>query len=515
MKALSSLLQRSGLANVLGMSFGGKRSLYDVFGYSKVLRFDDLLAKYHRQDIAARLLEAPSAAIWSNPPTVTATDESWNIAWNNLIQRHNLFFVLNRLDNLAGLGRYSVLFVGFTGEGLKANYEKPISRGSSTTPREVLYFQPYSEPAAHIVKVVGERSDPRFLMPELYDLKPFINQPAVPGQPTIAQASFRVHASRCLHIAEGALEDTLIGRPRLERLSNRLDDMEKISGGTAETYWLSGNRGMQANIDKEMDLTPDDEKALTDELEEYQHQLRRWIRTRGVEIKSLGENSPDPRGAFDVTLALLAGASGLPQRVMTGAEAGQLASAQDRANWAERIEERRKLFAEPIILWPLIKMLTEAGVLPQPENLKITIDWPTAFRLSPLEESSARAQQARSAVNLSRALTDNQTRAKNANTKQVIPGTQQPIDPGATGSEPGSIEGTPASKNAKNKPKTKAQAFPVPAPMTGETQDPSQAEKDLGDVFITIPEARHFIGLEKATPTFDQAGDVGKDKGAK
>jgi hypothetical protein len=374
--------------------------MYGVFGYARVPDYKDFLAKYMRQDIAARAIEAPSSAIWSNPPAITSTSEEWNTAWNNLIQRHKLFHVLNRLDILAGLGRYAVLYIGFSDTSI---VQQPV-RMRKTAPLDVLYLQPYAEPAAVIVKLVDDKFNDRYLQPEMYDLRPYLNQPAILGSPALQTAPFRVHASRCLHVAEGILEDGIIGRPRMERISNLLDDMLKVSGGTAETFWLTANRGMQADIEKDMDLSPEDEAALSSELEEYQNQLRRWIRTRGVKINSLGSDTPDPRGVFQLLLSLLSSATGIPQRVLTGAEAGQLASEQDRANWAERIIERRKLFAEPVVLWPLITMLTSAGVLPSSEGLKVTIEWPSAFRMSPLEEAQARAQQARSAVNLSRTL---------------------------------------------------------------------------------------------------------------
>ena len=525
-RAFSALLQRSGIANALGKQFGGKRELYDVFGYSRTLQFNDLMAKYQRQDIAARILESPSSAIWSNPPTITSTDEAWNTAWRNLVQRHNLFFVLNRLDNLAGLGRYAVLFVGFTGGGLSA--DKPEQAvtipktptdvtevTTSTNTRDVLYFQPYSETAVTIVQLNQDKASPRYMLPEIYDLKPFANSPQIGSTPIPAQSTMRVHASRCLHVCEGAMEDTIIGRPRMERVANLLDDMIKISGGTGETYWLTANRGMQADIDKELELTPEDEKALTDELDEYQHQLRRWIRTRGVKINNLGSDVPDPRGAFSITLSLLAGASGIPQRVLTGAEAGQLASEQDRANWAERIEERRRLFAEPIILWPLIRLLTDAGVLPVVDGMKITIEWPSAFRMSPLEEAQTRAQQARSAVNLSRTLKE-QYDMRQSNMQAKDGQDPQNVDPSATDPNAQAKAKDTKTKDAK----TKGKIQPVAEPQTGPfgqpiAPQPKVYDPNVEEVFITVEEARHFVGLQKASPTFDDKGDVSKASGVK
>ena len=80
---------------------------------------------------------------------------------------------------------------------------------------------------------------------------------------------------------------------------------------------------------------------------------------------------------------------------------GHTASTQDRANYATLIENRRTEFAVPCMLVPLIQMLQYSSILPEGT---ITWAWESAFRLSPLEEGQTRAQIARSAVNLQKAL---------------------------------------------------------------------------------------------------------------
>src|SRR5690606_33041328 len=128
--------------------------------------------------------------------------------------------------------------------------------------------------------------------------------------------SFLVHASRVVHIAENCLENNVFGSPRIERVYNLLDDLLKVVGGSAETYWLTGNRGIHIDIDKDMEMDPTDEKNLTDEVEEYQHQQRRFIRTRGGKVTNLGTDVADPTGVFNVLIAMLSGATGIPKRIL-------------------------------------------------------------------------------------------------------------------------------------------------------------------------------------------------------
>lgn len=398
-----ALLERfRGYAQALGIMFQGARDLYAVYGYSRVLVYEDYLAKYRRQDIAARLVEAEPTALWSNPPTLQA-DEALQTAWNDLVSNLNLYPTLDRLDRLIGLGRYAILVVGFDGGG---DLESPLPNRPG---QKVLYLQPYSEKAAIIDTYQDNTSNPRFGMPEMYEINPGKSDQATTGisKALLQPPTFKVHHSRVLHISEGGLENVVFGVPRLEKVYNLLEDLMKVVGGSAETFWLTSNRGLQIDVDKDMDLKAGDLESLSDEIDEYEHNLRRIIRTRGVKINNIGSDVPDPRGHFDILIALLSAATGIPKRILLGTEAGQLSSEQDRANWAVRIENRRTLFGEPVMLNPLIRMLVASGAVESPDEL--TWLWPEAFRMSPLERAQAGAQKARTLANVAKALSDKES----------------------------------------------------------------------------------------------------------
>jgi len=132
--------------------------------------------------------------------------------------------------------------------------------------------------------------------------------------------------------------------------------------------------------------------------------LRRFIRTRGVKLQELGSQAPRPGETFDMLIDLISATTGIPQRVLLGSTSGTIASQQDRANWAERISERRNNFATPTFIRPFVDSLVFAGVLPAYTDLRVK--WPEAFVQNPLEKSQTSAQRARSVVNLSRQLSE-------------------------------------------------------------------------------------------------------------
>ncbi len=400
MRALSDLVQRVQLAARAGLQHGSERDLYKTFGYQRHVRVEDILSKYERQDIVARIVDAPPKATWAGAPIVRGESEEFARIWKRLVRRHKLWTVFQRADRMAAMGRYSGILIGFN-DGQEA--EQPVNRSDNL---DILYLQVIGEHNTTITQFETDDRQPRFGKPKSYNIQ--FDDPAskqVVGSDVRAEEfrSLHTHWERVLHITENPLHDDTFATPRVLKIYNLLDDLLKVAGGTSETYWLTSNRGMQADVDKDMDLSEEDAKDLSDELDEYMHELRRIIRTRGVKVNSLGADTPSPGETFDMLLSLIAGAEGIPKRVLMGSEQGSLASEQDRANWADRIDERKADFAQPGILEPFIDRLIDVGILPDEEY---DIEWPDSFKMSPLERAQTMAQKGRSAANLAKQLNE-------------------------------------------------------------------------------------------------------------
>lgn len=377
---MGSMVSRMMLALRAGLSFGTQRDVYRIFGYSRALTVAELRDRVVRQDVVRTCLYKPAEAVWTSPPIVTGAEE-FMTAWNKIVRKHLLWSVLLRADKILGIEPYSILFLGAPG-----NPETPLSKTDI-----LAYIQPYGASCATVSNFDQNVNSERYGMPEFYNLS------ASDGSKGM---TIKAHWTRCVHMTNELTEQNYTSQPRILVAYNLFDDLAKVVGGSAETFWLTANKGMQVDVDKEMELDEDDAQALSDELDEFQHQLRRYIRTRGVKITNLGSDVADPRGVFEVLVGLLAGTYGIPQRVLMGSEAGQLASEQDRANWAQVVEARRTSVAEPYMLIPLIERLIAVGILPASEDYKFT--WPDAFHMSPLESAQTMAQSARAVVNLSR-----------------------------------------------------------------------------------------------------------------
>jgi len=398
-RALYSMFDRmSGFGRFFG-NFNGRRDYNKIFGWDNVLNLEAMRYMYNRGGIAKRIVDAYPNAIWSGSPMVYVeedTEDKWYKAFNEFTEKFDLWSVLSRLDKLAGLGEYAILLFGTNKGGL----DTPLMPNSTVT-----FLQPYGQANASILQWQTDPTKSDFGMPLIYQITPQTGggvgaknglSGPVSG-PTMG--SFRVHSSRVLHVANGNLEDKVYGQPRLAPVWDLLTDLRKVIGSSSESYWINANRGLQADVDKEMTLGPEDAAALSAEIQEFYDGLTRFVRTKGVKLNALENDIADPTGPFGVLVTLVAGATGIPKRILLGSEAGQLASSEDRGNWAERVKEERKLQTNPVIMRPLLARLIAMGVVPQP-NGNLNVLWPDAYHMSPLERGQTQAQSARSIANL-------------------------------------------------------------------------------------------------------------------
>lgn len=371
-----------------GLTYKGKRNVSEQLGYIEKIRPVDYRLRYERNEIAARVVEALPVSTWRTGGQLIETDDpeattDFEIAWLALEDRLHIWSRFLRTDVMAGLGRYAVLLIGTPGS---LQEEMPKLSG----PQDIYYLSVYPEEHAKISKWEINTANPRYGLPLEYTLSRPTDSDGRTNQPEL-----RVHHSRLLHVSDGLLDDDVYGMPRLQRIWNRLDDLEKVVGGGAEAFWKRADPGMQVEMDPEVEVTPDDEKKLSEEVDEYQHGLRRTVRTRGVDLKVLDANVAQFSQPVEAILSLISGGVSIPKRILLGTEAGELASTQDRDNWNDRVSDRRFNYAEPMIVRPFVDRLIIAGALPAPtEETGYSVRWPQLEELNEVERADVALKQA-------------------------------------------------------------------------------------------------------------------------
>ena len=365
----SAIVGRSTLFSKMGYQYDGDRDVYRALGYPETINFDDYNAKYARHDIAKAVINRPADATWRGDFDVLEAsddeDTALETAWDALYKRLKLKSVFNRADKLSGIGTYGVLFLGFDDARTELDLKKPVQKNAS---RKLLYVKPLSQDSAAINTKEENNSSDRYGLPTEYNIT--INMGSG------ASKTVAVHHTRIVHIIRGQMESEIDGEPELESVYNRLIDLEKLVGASAEMFWRGGRPGYQAEVDPEYQLTAETEATLQDQIDEYEHNLRRILTAQGMKLNPLAMQIADPANHVDIQLQMISAVKGIPKRILTGSELGELASSQDRNNWFDLIETRREEFAEPQIIRPFVDRCIEYGALPAAGEEGYSVSWP-------------------------------------------------------------------------------------------------------------------------------------------
>jgi hypothetical protein len=372
--------------------------MYSVLGYDDVLTTSKIRARYERGGIAGRIVDAMPKATWREGFQIIEDENpdissKFELAVKALDSRLELSAKFMKVDVLASLSTFAVLLIG-TADG---QLDQPLPKGNGK-PDGIIFLQPYSGGGGLRGKTVRNRTiaddadclvesyvtdakDPRYGLPQTYQLRR-VNAADVSAQRVI-------HHTRILHVAHDTLDDNVYGAPTLERVWNLLDDLDKVTGGGAEAFWLRANQGTALKVDADAALSPDEKAQLKTEVEEWHHQIRRFMVMRKTELQTLGSDVTDFGGPADAILTQIAGAKAIPKRILTGSEMGQLASSQDRENWRDQVHGRQKVEAGPYIIKPFIQRLLDFNYLPQPKIKGVwKIEWPVIDAMTEDEKSS-------------------------------------------------------------------------------------------------------------------------------
>ena len=390
-----NIVQRALLASYLGFqAYNGARNVYQALGYPTNLTFKDYMARYVRQDIAKAIIDRPVKATWQGPLELleanTPEETVFERSWRDLNRKLGLKTRLARLDRLTGLGHYGILLLGFSDTKEREDFKNPVNGNKS-----LVYVHPYSEGSASIKSYVDKTDDPRYGLPEYYDIE-------ISDVKSNNGSTLIVHHSRIIHVTDNSLESDVMGTPTLEAVFNRLMDIEKIVGGDAEMFWRGARPGYHGKLNPEYQLTKETEDDLKEQIDEYEHDLRRFLINEGIDLEALAQQVADPANHLDAQLKMISSETGIPLRILTGSERGELASSEDRSEWLSFVQTRREEYAEPCIMRPLVDRLIEYGILPKPRK-DYNVKWADLFAQS----EKARVEIGKSRANALREYTSN------------------------------------------------------------------------------------------------------------
>ena len=380
-RIVGEMYSRAALAWRMGKQYSGKRDIYKALGYPDEadLDFTYYLAKYDRQDIASTIIDKPVDKTWNGEIEIIEEDTSLEDSklakeWDTLNEDLKVKTNLVRLDKLTGLGQFGIMLFGFSDVKERKDFKEAVG-GEKL---KLLYVKPFGEGSVTIDEWETDTSNERYGMPRYY--KVLAGEPGNDGVGT----EITVHHSRVIHIVGESLSSDVYGRPRLKPVVNRLEDLEKIFGGDAEMFWRGARPGYTAIGKDDYEMSDTAWEDLEDELDKYEHDLRRFITAQGIDIKTLEQQVADPINHIDVQLQAISAKTNIPKRILIGSERGELSSSQDQNEWLSYIKTRMEEFAEPQILRPFIDKCMEHGILTKVENYNVL--WEDLFAQSEKEK---------------------------------------------------------------------------------------------------------------------------------
>lgn len=373
-----------------GLSYDGRRDLYQSMGFSRFLTPQMHYSRFRRGGIAHSIVTAYPNATWSGGADIIEDQDAedytpWESDVLALFKKFSLWNRILRADILAQISGYSVILIGAPG---LMGTELPQMRSIN----DIKYFSCLPSDRARIASIDQNPESERFGLPEFYT--------CYLGTPNYSQVSNtmyagnnlggtvvkRVHHSRIIHIAEGLLEDEIFGILRLEACWNLLDTADKIAHGGGEAAFRRMDPGTVISLPPDALLADGEEAAMTAEAEDFYNGISRTMQLRGgAEITLLQAKAENFGPNIKAIVELISGTTRIPQRIFFGSERGELASSQDSDNWEARKGERRKEYAVPIILYPLLGRLMDYGALPTIDEFHVT--WPDIEELDEKDKS--------------------------------------------------------------------------------------------------------------------------------
>jgi uncharacterized protein len=372
---------------------------------------------YQREPIASRVCEVYPKESWQVQPTIfeledastkTQFEEAWDALGKQLRGEQSfyqeeeasvVFDFLCDADIKCGIGHYAAILLGFD-DG--APLDQPIdlidagkpakaSAPSNGASRRLLFMQVYPETAVQINSLEADMQSPRYGLPTEYDISMMdpLEFSSLGAGTSLPSNRASVHWTRVVHISEYGVLHT----PRQRPVLNRLLDLRKLYGGSAEMYWRGAFPGYaiktQPQLGADVDINREDVKQ---QLTDYSNALQRFLVLMGMDITALAPQVSDPSSQIDKQVEAICIQLGIPKRIFMGSERGELASTQDDQAWNDRLKQRQLGVITPRIIIPFVDRLIATRVLPRPAK-GYRVSWPDLTSKSDEEKAGIATQR--------------------------------------------------------------------------------------------------------------------------
>lgn len=345
----SALSERQACASRQSLLMGGidnkRPDAWCSYGYKDALCFSDYYRLFERGGIAHGAVMTLNEHCWSSDPEVIEGDEEdraeaptpWEKQFKKLAKRLKLWEKFRDADMRRLVGRYSCILLQFKDS---KQWDQPVVRASE---QQLINLIPAWEAQIRVSAWFDDPLDANFGKPKEFVYSENAlndNFTAEPGR------IVTVHPDRVVVIG-----DMRNGIPFLKAGFNDCVNMEKVLGGSGESFLKNASRQLAINFDKEVDLDAIARAhgVATGELQEIFDEVTRGMNrgqdqtviTKGATVTPLVATVPDPVPAFDVSLQSFCASIRIPSKIIVGNQTGERASTEDQKTFNKRCQGRR------------------------------------------------------------------------------------------------------------------------------------------------------------------------------
>ncbi|WP_312393373.1 anti-CBASS protein Acb1 family protein [Mixta calida] len=323
---------RMGMLNP-GMGLDAKRSsAWCEYGFKEDLDFHDLYKLYRRGGIANGAVNKLVSNCWKTNPQVIegeVSDKSRKLsAWersSNQVLTHRFWRSFSKADTRRLVGRWAGILLH-----IKDNkrWDEPVVKGRA--------LQKITPAWASALKVTARDNNGNITKWQYTEVQPDGNT-----------AQRDIHPDRILII--GDMSDDEIGF--LEPGYNAAVSLEKVEGGSGESFLKNAARQLNVNFDKEINFSNlasmygVSVTELQDKFNEAAAEVNSGndvlLTTQGASVTPLVTSVADPSPTYDVNLKTFAASVDIPSRILVGNQSGERASTEDQIYFNARCQSRR------------------------------------------------------------------------------------------------------------------------------------------------------------------------------
>lgn len=370
------------------------------FGWAETLEFHDYYRMWERGGLAHGAVSRVISKCWQDDPEVIEGEPEetkrppteWEKQFKAFAKTSKLWESMREADLRRVVGKYSALVLQIA-DG--KTWNQPVrGRAARRLVKIIPAWEGQLTPSAW---GQDETNSETYGLPTMYSFR----ESAVGNDPSAGAAGYsgrnlEIHPDRVI-----ILGDIINGVPMLRAGYNDFVNIEKILGGSGESFLKNAARQLSINFDQKTNLTDIAAahgvpvKELRTVFDSVTDGLNRGVDqtliTQGAVVNPLVAAVPDPQEHFNVSLQSAAASFMIPIMIWIGSQTGERSSQEDQKDW-NRTNQGRRVYLLSSDIETVLAHLIRIGLVPaMPETSVIWSDLNEATQGEKLDNANKMA----------------------------------------------------------------------------------------------------------------------------